>query len=101
VDVLNKIRLLMNKKGWSEYHLSRVSGVPQSTINSMFRNSNLPTITTLESICKAFDISLSEFFADGENLNSLTTEQRAMFDKWSRLTSEQKELLLKLIEQMD
>ena len=62
MDVLNKIRLLMNKKGWSEYHLSRVSGVPQSTINSMFRNSNLPTITTLESICKAFDISLSEFF---------------------------------------
>lgn len=101
MDVLNKIRLLMNKKGWSEYHLSRVSGVPQSTINSMFRNNNSPTITTLESICKAFDVTLSEFFADGESLNSLTKEQRTMFDKWSQLTSEQKELLLKLIQQMN
>jgi transcriptional regulator with XRE-family HTH domain len=98
VDVLGRIDELMRRNGWSEYKLAKVSGVPQSTINSLYRKNNLPTIPTLENLCKAFDITLSEFFADGKNIASLTHEQRVMFEKWKDLPNEQKELLMRLID---
>ena len=38
--------------------------------------------------------------SDGSTPRSLTREQYAMFQRWSTLTDEQKELILKLIENM-
>lgn len=100
MEVLNKIKKLMTERGFSEYHLAKISGVAQTTINSLFRKGNLPTIPTLESICNAFGMSLAEFFADGTKISELTPEQIEMFEKWSELTDEQKNILFALINQM-
>ena len=99
MDILGKLRHLMEVRGWSAYYLSKQSGVPQSTISSLFAKNNMPSIPTLESLCKAFNISLSEFFADGP-APGLTEEQRTMLEHWEELTPEQKTLLLELIRQM-
>lgn len=101
MDVLSKIRTLMRKNNWSEYQLAKVSGVSQSTINSMFRKNNLPTIPTLESLCTAFKITLSEFFATGETIYDLTHEQVEMFNKLTSLSVEQKEAIINLINVMN
>lgn len=100
MDALSKIRTLMDQYGYSEYQLAKISGVPQSTINSLFRNGNQPTLYTLERLCKAFDITLSEFFDDGSRVEGLTAEQRQMLEKWSSLTPQQKDFLTKLIQQL-
>ncbi|MFR7590719.1 MAG: helix-turn-helix domain-containing protein [Longibaculum sp.] len=97
MDVLTRIRNLMNQKNWSEYKLSQEANIPQSTINSMFRNRNNPSIYTLQCICKAFNISLSEFFDDGPKIN-LTLEEKQLIEKWKKLTDKQKEIIILLID---
>lgn len=58
-----RIKELLSEKGMSQYELSKVTGVPQSTI-SMILNKNVKTIkiSTLYDICCGFGIDLSDFF---------------------------------------
>ena len=62
MDALQRIRELLDRYDWSVYKLSVKSGLPQSTLANMFARNNLPTIPTLEMICRGFGISMSEFF---------------------------------------
>ena len=48
----------------SEYRLAKTSGLSDSTIKNIFKWNTQPTIETLETICRAFGITLSQFFAD-------------------------------------
>lgn len=62
MNVLKRINDLRIDRGWSVYRLAIEAELPQSTIINMFNRETLPSITTLESICHAFGITLSEFF---------------------------------------
>ena len=61
-QVINRIKQLLDAKGWSPYRLSKEAGIPNSSINSIFQRNAYPTIPTLVKICGAFRITLSEFF---------------------------------------
>lgn len=98
MHTLERIRGLLNNRNWSLYKLSKVSGIPQSTLFNMFNRNNDPSISTLEDICRAFGITLSQFFADEGELVALNKEQSEMLEKWSTLTSEQKTALLRLLK---
>ena len=63
MDCLERIKELLAMRGWSMYQLSKKSKIPQSTLSNLFTRSNAPTVPTLEKICDAFEISLSEFFS--------------------------------------
>ena len=95
MNTLERIRKLLNGRNWSMYKLSKASGVSQSTLSNMFSRNNDPSISTLEDICKAFGITLSQFFANEGELVVLTKEQSEMLEKWSSLSAEQKSSLLK------
>lgn len=88
----------MKVRGWSEYRLAKESGVPQSTISNIFNRNYQPSIASLEIICKAFGITLAQFFADG-NFVELTDEQNEFFQRWAALKPEQKRLIDELIDQ--
>ena len=64
MDVLKKINKLRLDRKWSVYRLSLASGISQSTLTNMFNRETLPSITTLECLCDAFGITMSEFFSD-------------------------------------
>ena len=87
----------MKARGWSEYRLSKECGLSESTLANIFRRNTVPSISTLEAICNAFGISLSQFFADGD-LVELTPELREVFDQWVTLTPEQKQAILGLLK---
>ena len=97
MDVLKRIEQLRDERGWSNYKLSQASGVSQTTLRNMFTRNTLPGIATLESICKAFGITLSHFFASENEPITLDDEQKTMLETWGTLTKEQKEALLILI----
>lgn len=99
MDVTGRIERLMEQRGWSVYRLGKASGLAQSTLSHVFRKDSEPTISTLETICEAFGMTLGEFFADGE-LMPLTKEQRDLLDKWAMLTTEQNQLVLNMIDNM-
>lgn len=59
---LKKIMDLLEERQWTIYRLAKESGIPYSSLNSLFQKNNQPTISTLEKICAGFHITMCEFF---------------------------------------
>ena len=100
MDVQKRIRDLMKLRGWTDYRLAKEASLSHSTVTNMFNRNNAPTLPTLEAVCRAFGITLAQFFADEVDPAQLTDEQRTLFARWSSLTERQKNLLLDLMETM-
>ena len=98
MDYLEKLKVLMKQHNLTEYKLAQKADVAQSTINSLFRKNNLPTISTLESLLTAMDMTLSEFFYDEALMKKHELEEQNLLKKWGLLTKDQKQAILKLIE---
>lgn len=98
MDIKDKIKLYMSELGWTEYRLSKESGLSQSTVRNLFVRNNAPTFQTLEAICKAFNITLSQFFSDGQENVELSEDQRQLLLKWLLLNKEQQRILLELMD---
>lgn len=96
MDVLERLRVLLDERGWTEYRLAKECGLSESTIANIFRRNRVPSITTLESICNGFGITLSQFFADGDMVE-LTPQAKELFDNWVTLTPEQKNAVLTMV----
>ena len=90
---------LIKERNWSDYRLAMESGLSSSTIANLRRRNTVPSIPTLEAICNAFGITLSQFFDDQYNSTHLNAEQQDFFNKWIGLTAEQKKILYELVNQ--
>ena len=99
-DILSAITLYRQERGWSEYQLAERSGLPQSTISSWYRKNMMPSIPSLEKICDAFGITMSQLFADGDTPVTLTPSQKKLLERWSRLSDEQQAIVFQLIDKM-
>ena len=47
MNVQNRIKQLMEERGWTDYRLAKESGLSHSTISNMFKRNNAPSIPTL------------------------------------------------------
>lgn len=99
MDTNQRLRQLLNDRGWTEYKLAKECGLSESTITNIFRRNTLPSISTLEAICKGFGITLSQFFAENEMIE-LTPELRELIENWISLTPKQKEACLHMLQAM-
>ena len=99
MDTKQRIAELTRERGWSNYERAKRAGLQLPTIQNMYHRNSEPTIPTLQAICKAFGISLSQFFAEG-NLMELTAEQRETLSVWNRLSGDQKRIVRDLMENM-
>ena len=99
-DILRIISKHRVERGWSEYQLAERSGLPQSTISSWYKKNMTPSLASMEKICEAFGITLSQLFAESDDRIALTPSQRAMLDRWNCLTVEQQASLLSFIDSM-
>ncbi len=97
MDIQLRLQNLMKERGWSEYRLAKEAGISQTTITNLFKRNNLPTLPTLEALCGAFGITLAQFFMEDE-LIELTPSQKNLLVKWNTLSSEQKNIIQKLID---
>ena len=79
MDAHQRLRQLLDERGWTEYRLSKKCGLSQSTLANIFRRNTVPSISTLEAICDGFGITMSQFFTDGD-LTVLTPEQKELFE---------------------
>lgn len=98
--ILDKIRYLRDVRKWSEYKLSEESGIPQSTISSWFRHKAVPSIASLEAICNAFNITLSQFFYDDDMDTTLTEDQKKLITLSQKLTKTQLKHLIGFLSEM-
>ena len=100
MDVHAKLKQLMKNRGWSEYRLSKECGLSESTLANIFKRGTMPSISTLETICDAFGITLSQFFCEGETVE-LSPELKELFEGWTKLTKNQKEAVLGIVSAMN
>ena len=100
MDVLDRLRELLRERSWTEYRLAKECGLSESTIHNIYRRNAQPSIYTLETICKGFGITLSQFFAEGEMVE-MTPDLKALFEGWRPLTPQQKAAVLSVIEAFD
>ncbi len=94
MDVLEKIDKLRKERGWSVNYLAMEAELTQSTLNNLYTRQTEPKISTLRSICKAFGITLAEFFSDEE------TADDELIRRVKSLSDENKSALLQLLKNM-
>lgn len=97
-NVLEEITRLRTKRKWTEYDLAKHSGLSQSTISTWYRKNQIPTIQTLDKVCTGLGITLSQFFAEEDDVVSLTPQQRELLDNWSALSETQQKLFMELFK---
>lgn len=91
---LDRIYELCAERNWTCYKLSKASGIPYSTLNTMLNKHNAPSLPTLQKICAGFGISLTEFFDPNRIHQGLTEEQSQCLSLFSSLTPEERRLAL-------
>ncbi|WP_230398992.1 helix-turn-helix domain-containing protein [Novisyntrophococcus fermenticellae] len=93
-DVIEHITGLCKERGWTYYRLAKESELPYSTINNMIHRTNIPTIPTLQKMCDAFGITLSDFFLDKVEDFRLTRGQQELLEVFQRLSKDDKKILM-------
>lgn len=97
MKILDRLKDLQQRHGWSDYKIAKEAGLSPNTVSNIYRRGNTPSMVTLEALCKAFGITMAQFFAEGEMIE-ITPELRKLFDKWSTLTEEQKAALWQILK---
>jgi toxin-antitoxin system, antitoxin component, xre family len=100
MDTHERLRQLLNERGWSEYKLAKRCGLSESTVANIFRRNTVPSIATLETICSGFGITMSQFFAEGDMVE-ITPELKELFENWVNLTPEQKKAANQMLKAMN
>ncbi len=98
MTILEKIDALREERGWSVNNLAMEAMLTQSTLNNLYTRNAEPKISTLRAICGAFNITLSEFFAD-ESLEAPKTfnDEDELLARYSKLTGAQKKAVIQLL----
>lgn len=97
MDILSRLKELQKQRGWSDYKIAKQAGLSPNTVSNIYRRNNIPEIVTLEAICKAFGLSLSQFFAENDMIE-LTPELHNLFEKWTALTENQKNAVWQILD---
>lgn len=89
---IRRIKELMKRNGYNLYLLSKHSGVSLSTLSSMFEKNTEPRVETIEKICTACDITVSQFF--DHSSSDLTDSQRGFMDVFTSLNADHQRMVL-------
>lgn len=80
------------------YRLSKSSGVSESTLRNMFTRDSDPSISTLELLCKALGVTLSEFFLENEEeFYSLNNDEKKLIDAYRASDRREKDFIKRVI----
>ena len=102
MDVVERLNEIMRKQHISDYKLAKISGLSLSTLSNMRKRNTVPSIVTLEIICKALNITLTQFFAsEDDDLYPVTPLQREFMDYYVLMSDEQQHLFLEMAKNTD
>ena len=94
--VAGNIKDLCKKRHVSKYRLAQLTGIAQSSLGRIIANEITPSLQTLEKICSALDVTLSQFFQD-EKENHLTDKQNEVMEIWNDLSADEQAVVLAML----
>jgi len=97
-NIIDRIHYLRAKRGWSEYKLAEKSGIAQTTISAWTANDKMacPNLKSLEKIAEAFEISMSQLFADGNEFK-VSEEQMEILELLASLDMESRKAIVHML----
>ena len=98
IDYGAKFLELRKKNKISQKDLAMIAEIGQTTISDIESGRKSPNAVTIEKICTALNITLTEFFA--EERPQLEPELRRLVDTARKLSPEQLDYLQKLLESL-
>lgn len=78
MDTNQRIRQLMKERGLTEYRLALDSGLSKSTVSALLHRNTTPSVPTIEAVCNALGITVSQFFAEEGDSLPVNEEQRLL-----------------------
>lgn len=99
-EIYDKVDALRLEKGWTIYELAKKAGVAPTTIYNWRDRLSSPTLSLLEAVCSAFEITVIDFLLNEDELMALTEEQKELMRLWNTLSSEQKKSIINLMKSM-
>jgi transcriptional regulator with XRE-family HTH domain len=87
---------LCKKSGISKYRLSQLSGISQFSLGRIIATESLPSLITLEKICAALDVTLSQFFCE-EDMKDMAETQTEVLEIWKDLSADEQEVVLAML----
>ena len=102
MNVIERLNELMKQKDLTEYQLAKKANLSLSTIKNIKIRDTVPSFSTLEHICGALDISMSQFFADeSTEFYPLTQDQKEFVGNYILLPKEIQDSLRDLVANMN
>ena len=87
------LRQLMKERGLTEYRLALDSGLSKSTVSALLHRNTTPSVPTIEAVCNALGITVSQFFAEEGDSLPVNEEQRLLLQRYAQLTETQKRII--------
>lgn len=79
---LERIKQLCHERGWSLYRLAHEMNGSPNNIYNIFHRTTTPSVPTLRQVCKAFGITLADFYAP-ERKTEVQNDILCLFNKLS------------------
>lgn len=96
-NVVERIRELTAKKGWSIYELSAQTGISINSIYEWFKSGAEPSVGNIIKICDSMELSLEQFFC-GNEMYQLNDDENKILEEWFRLSDLEKSTIFNLID---
>lgn len=81
MDIAKNIKRIREKKGMSQKELITTVGLGAPMYSRIETGKTEPSLTTLEKIAKALNVSLSDFFDNDSNLEDINSFDSDLVDK--------------------
>lgn len=91
MDTVKRVQELATEYGMSVFQLFKLSNINYNTFSSAEKRGGQLSVETIERICTALNISLSEFFSSNQD------EHLTQAEKCSPLTAEEIKILRQII----
>lgn len=98
MDVIEEIERQRVARGWTKYRLAEEAMLTYSTLSAMYTRNTPPKLDVLEMICTAFGLSLAQFFAQGEEGEILSADEKSLIRQYRKLPEEKKRALCRLLD---
>lgn len=90
MDIIGKLNKLRLERNLSVYRLAELSGINQSTLANTFSRGTVPSIKHLEQMLETLGVTLSQFFAEDEELTLLSQSEKQLINNFRRLPANMK-----------
>lgn len=97
MDIIEKLNRLRLERNLSVYRLAELSGLNQSTLANTFSRGTIPSIKNLELLLDTLGLTLSQFFAEDEELTLLSQSEKELIKNFRRLPTNIKQSVQEIV----